>query len=573
VESAIRVANVVVYAALGLVAVRFALRHRTPAAAWAATTFAVLGATVVVTSVVPAVEPAAERWTPAAIYLDVVVLLLGVFPYLLHRFSRALRGRATLLDRLADAGLVAMAAWTLAAPPFPPEGADQPGWFQLYTMAFLVWWVALLGGVSVRLWRLGAGQPGIVRGRMRLMAVAALLMNLALLASVLASGAESLRPVTAILGWAAAAGFLLGMQPVAGLRTLWRARDEVALREAEVGLLTAADAESAAEAVVGAAAAVIGGAGARVEAADGRLLAHVGDVDGDGITVSGRRSTVTVAPSRLTPVLGHGEEALLRQLCTHLDLALGRLEALEESEAARTRAEQANIDLQHLVYGVSHDLRNPLVTITGFLQLLEREQDLTERSQMLVERMTASARYMQGLVDDLLQLSRVGHADVEREDVALGPVVRGVAEDLAMRYPELSVEVGSLPTVRMNAVRVRQVFANLLENAARYARPDGGAVSVRVSATTGDGWATVDVTDDGRGIPLDQRDRVFQIFQRLDGFDATSEGSGIGLTMCRRIVGDVGGSIHVADAVEGTTMRMTLPLAGRPAARPVRTPA
>ncbi len=564
-DTAIQVVGVVVYGLLMLAALSFARQQRSRAATWAALTFADLELIVVLGAIAPDVQPTGGRLTGEALYQDLTVLLLTVFPYLLHRFVRALRPRTGALERIIDVGLAGMVAWTLLAPPLPAADVERPAWVLAFTGVFLLWWTVVFASVAWQLWRMGRDQPGIVRNRMRLMGSAAILMNLALMASVFAGpDADAItRLLTAALGWTSGLLFLVGIMPPPSLRLLWRNIDEGALRVAESGLLGARSRTEAAEAVVGAAAWLVGGSSSTITDVTGETLAHVGTVheSGDPLVVRGTNSVVRVVPGRLSPVLGQGEQDLLAQLCTHLDLALTRIEALAESERLRAEAERSTEDLQQLVYGVSHDLRNPLVTITGFLKLLERQEGLTDHSTMLIERINASAAYMERLVNDLLQLSRVGHADAERTDVPLGEVLEMVIADLAIRYPDLVVDVGPLPTVHMNSVRARQLFANLIENAARYAHPDGGPVHVTVSSTQSGGTAVIDVADDGEGIPEDQRERVFQIFQRLRGFDTRSSGTGIGLTMCRRIVVEVGGTIAVADSPGGTTMRITMPTA------------
>ena len=283
------------------------------------------------------------------------------------------------------------------------------------------------------------------------------------------------------------------------------------------------------------------------------------------------RSTVVVHRSRLTPVFSEGEEVLLRQLCGHLDLALDRISAFEASERALREAERANTELSQLVYGVSHDLRNPLVTVLGFLDFItDDETPLSDTQIMALERITISARYMEGLIDDLLQLSRVGRTDNDPKPVAIAPLIEDIRTDLVPRFPDLDIRVAGDADVLINEVRARQLFINLLENAARH----GGRSPLHVTVTCvsiDDGMATIEVADDGVGIPDEHRDRVFQIFQRLDRFDARTKGSGIGLTMCRKITEDVGGGIVIADSTSGTTFRITLPAVppGQPSPGPL----
>jgi|GEM_PF-2682809 len=567
----------VVYGTLAVVATMFWRRRRTVPSAWLAATFVVLGGVVLQGALVsPPADPPAQ-FSPWEVYTDVIVVGLLGFPYLLHRFVRSLRPTRRLSGTLADVGMAGIVVLTFAMPAFPADGDFTPAQ-QIAQVVMLSWWAVLLASVSWVLWRAGRGRPGIIRSRMRLMSVAALLINLGLLGSVLgdAEGQNAAYIITQVLGWASAGAFLLAFEPPLFVRRSWRAKEETALRVAESRLVAATSATEAANAIVDAAAALVGGHAAEVRDADGAVLARStserdDDPVDDRLEVRLSRSTVVVHRSRLTPVFSEGEEVLLRQLCGHLDLALDRISAFEASELALREAERANTELSQLVYGVSHDLRNPLVTVLGFLDFItDDETPLSDTQIMALERITISARYMEGLIDDLLQLSRVGRTDNDPKPIAIAPLVEDIRTDLVPRFPDLDISVAGDADVLINEVRARQLFINLLENAARH----GGRSPLHVTVTCvliDDGMATIEVADDGVGIPDEHRDRVFQIFQRLDRFDARTKGSGIGLTMCRKITEDVGGGIVIADSTSGTTFRITLPAVppGQPSPGPL----
>lgn len=130
------------------------------------------------------------------------------------------------------------------------------------------------------------------------------------------------------------------------------------------------------------------------------------------------------------------------------------------------------------------------------------------------------------------------------------------------RHPDVHVEVQTDASVLMNPLRARQLFTNLLDNAACHGGTRPLTVTIRSQSPSG-GSVAVEVADDGVGIPEADRERIFQIFQRLKGFDASAPGSGIGLTMCRRIVEDAGGTIDVGGADRGAMFRVRLPVASR----------
>jgi signal transduction histidine kinase len=174
--------------------------------------------------------------------------------------------------------------------------------------------------------------------------------------------------------------------------------------------------------------------------------------------------------------------------------------------------------------------------------------------------MGRSAEYMQALIQDLLELSRIGRVQTESSDVDLGVLVTEVSEAARAAHRGLVVASEPLPVVRMNPVRARQLFTNLVENAARHGgRPD---VCVRISGrAVGAEAVEIAVADDGVGIPEEYRERVFGVFERLEARDANSSGTGMGLAICRKIVEQVGGEIRVVPSTAGTEIRLTLPLA------------
>ena len=566
--------NLVVYGGLAVVAVAYWARRHTEPSAWLAATFTTLGLVVLLSAVGPDTgDPATPppQFSALEIWVDVVSVVLLTFPYLLYRFARSLRpGPTSTAGRVVDGAMLAIAVGMFLLPPL--GGADPSTFVNVVVLLLLSWWGGLLFWSATSMFRAGAGRPGVVRKRMRLMAVAASLMALALLAgSALEAvlGETGRQVLSATLGFTSAGGFLIAFEPPRVLRRLWRGREEEAQREAERGLVSALTAQEAAAAIVDTAAALVGGEAAEVLDAEGARLAVSGDVEAftaEGVAreevvldVRSPNSRVRVFRSPLTPMFGSGEEELLHQLCGHLDLALARVRAMDDREQALRQLERANTELTQLVYGVSHDLRNPLVTVLGFLGLMaDDEGELSETQALALERITISARYMEGLIDDLLQLSRIGRTDSTPSAVDLHKLAGDIAEDLQVRYPDLRPTVSCQAVVSINQVRARQLLTNLMENAARHGRV--APLELQVTAERlEDGRLAVDVTDNGVGIPEADRDRVFEIFQRLEGFDASSKGSGIGLTMCRRIAEDLGGSLELVEVPSGTTFRVELP--------------
>jgi PAS domain S-box-containing protein len=236
-------------------------------------------------------------------------------------------------------------------------------------------------------------------------------------------------------------------------------------------------------------------------------------------------------------------------------------EAYERERQARFELERVNQELESFVYTVSHDLNTPLISIVGFLEFFQTDyrDAIPEDGKFYLDRMYSSARYMQALIRDLLELSRVGRVQTTEEVVDLQAIISEVAEQVRSANPRLEVEVGDLPSVSMNPLRGRQLFANLLQNAARYA---GSQPKVTVtSLSSSNGEVEISVADNGPGIPPEFREKIFGVFERLSPRETDTEGTGIGLAICKRIVESHGGRIWVEDVPEGTDMRILLPKA------------
>ncbi len=211
---------------------------------------------------------------------------------------------------------------------------------------------------------------------------------------------------------------------------------------------------------------------------------------------------------------------------------------------------------------VAHDLRNPLAAIDGWAAMVAEEiesgQPPLEMTTQLIDRVRSSTARMRGLIGDLL-----AHATSDSRELELGPVdVRALVLDVARaRHAEREIDCGELPPVLGDPVLLRQVVDNLLGNALKYVAP-GERPQVSVRGRTAGDQVTLEVADEGIGVPPGQHERVFEEFHRAHR--AGYEGSGLGLAICRRIVVRHGGTIVAGDNPRGrgTVFRVTLPAAG-----------
>ncbi|GAA4366827.1 GAF domain-containing sensor histidine kinase [Nocardioides caricicola] len=229
-----------------------------------------------------------------------------------------------------------------------------------------------------------------------------------------------------------------------------------------------------------------------------------------------------------------------------------RVVDLLELELRTRELKRSNEQLAAFAGQVSHDLRNPLTAVSMALKTIdddieagpERDDDLA----FLIRRAIGGADRMELLIRDLLSFARVG-GELRRLPVDFDAVLEDVRTDLATALVGATLVAGDLPTVTGDPVQLRAVLQNLVANAAKFTRP-GEPAHIEVAAEDlGDRWR-VEVRDCGPGVPADQRERVFLPLARVD---ESIDGSGIGLTTCRRIVEAHGGRIGLSEAPGGGT--------------------
>ena len=241
-------------------------------------------------------------------------------------------------------------------------------------------------------------------------------------------------------------------------------------------------------------------------------------------------------------------------------------ETLELEIGERKQAEEAlkrsNADLEEFTYSVSHDLKEPLRGIEAFGTFLAEDykDDLDKQGKRYIEILQDSAVRMKHLIEDLLELSRVGRVQEEPVPTAVGPLLEDLRRDLDFALQEKNVDLRiqpDLPTIACDEVRIRQVFQNLISNAIKF--NDKAQPVVEIACSQDDGVTTFSVRDDGMGIDDQYYDRIFSIFQRLNRRE-DYEGTGVGLALCKRIVEGYGGRMWVESMPgKGSTFFFTIP--------------
>ncbi len=252
--------------------------------------------------------------------------------------------------------------------------------------------------------------------------------------------------------------------------------------------------------------------------------------------------------------------------------ALLRLRSAERAlSAANDRLQQlnqelrrSNEDLKQFAFSASHDLQEPLRTVTSFASLLERAAapKLTGKEKEYLHFIVEGSRRMRTLINDLLSYSQVGHEPDSSQVVDLNSVLPWALENLRDGITQSDAQITSdpLPSVMGDEAQLGQVFQNLIGNAIKYGRP-GVKPAIHVSATQENSYWLIRVVDNGIGIDARDWQLIFSAFKRLHGKEIP--GTGLGLAVCRKVVEAHGGKIWVHSAVgEGSTFSFTLPVAG-----------
>ena len=265
---------------------------------------------------------------------------------------------------------------------------------------------------------------------------------------------------------------------------------------------------------------------------------------------------------------GHGRTQFLLAISTDIterklaEQAIHELNAALETKAAQLQ--ESNRELESFSYSVSHDLRAPLRAIDGFALMIEEDyvDRLDSEGRRYLSVIRENARRMGGLIDDLLELSRVGRLPVTAREINVDSLVRELAAELTHGQSTIAeVQIESLPPARGDPGLLRQVWTNLLSNALKYSGKNPRP-RIQVSGRQTARESSYSIRDNGVGFDMAYADKLFGVFQRLHRADEF-DGTGVGLAIVQRVVARHGGRVWAEGRVdEGATFSFALPRGG-----------
>jgi signal transduction histidine kinase len=261
---------------------------------------------------------------------------------------------------------------------------------------------------------------------------------------------------------------------------------------------------------------------------------------------------------------------LLRTFATQSSLAIQNARLFREIEEKSRQLEVASQHKSEFLANMSHELRTPLNAIIGFSEVLTDRMfgELNEKQEEYLKDIYASGTHLLSLINDILDLSKIeaGRMELELTDfhlpTALDNALMLVRERAGRRSITLQTSVDeTLGEVQADERKIRQVVLNLLSNAIKFT-PEGGRIEV--AAVSKDGLAEVSVSDTGVGIAPEDQEKVFEEFRQVGTAEKKVEGTGLGLTLCRKFVELHGGRIWVkSQEGVGSTFTFTIPVRRR----------
>lgn len=267
---------------------------------------------------------------------------------------------------------------------------------------------------------------------------------------------------------------------------------------------------------------------------------------------------LVVAPERK---ITDDELRLLESVVHQIGVSIDNSKLYKEANIRQKQLQRMNKELENFIYLISHDLKTPVISIQGLIDIFldELKQPLTQEENKYFKAIQECANRMESLIQNLLEFSRLGQVPLRPEEINLNELIDEIMNDFKFKIEQYKVKVtfpDDLPTLPVDRFRFKLAMANLIDNALKYSRQDVDSFLRIECREEHDRWLFT-FADNGIGIAKIYYERVFNLFERLI---RNPPGSGLGLAMVRRIVKMHGGSIWI-DSKEGEGSRFffTLP--------------
>lgn len=268
--------------------------------------------------------------------------------------------------------------------------------------------------------------------------------------------------------------------------------------------------------------------------------------------------------------LAPGDKVLITAVCNQGADTWRRTQLVKELEAARVKTEIEQLR-SALLSSVSHDLKSPLAAMMGAaesLQLLDQQLEPQDRTE-LMETIVQESRRLDSYIQNLLDMTRLGYGalKIERDWVSIADIVGSALTRLKRYYPSVKTAThftDAAPVLYVHAALIEQALFNILENAARFTPPDE---KIDVTIATNDQRCAIAIEDRGPGIPEELREKIFDMFFVVADGDKKKQNTGMGLAICRGMIGAHGGSVQAMSGAQnkGTRFVVELPMDVPPA--------
>lgn len=260
----------------------------------------------------------------------------------------------------------------------------------------------------------------------------------------------------------------------------------------------------------------------------------------------------------------------IRMLGAHNDLtAVKRAQVLASKEAhlanhALELAQEANDELKAFAYGLSHDLKAPMNTISRILgEITEDEDALNDKHKFLLEAGKDTVERMQTLLENLVNYTRMTERYAHIDEISMGEVVQEVLARMQdeIQACEAEVNLDEIPNLNVSQQQIGMVMEHLISNALKYKKPDvAPIIDISSRHNTDKNMYEISVTDNGIGIASGHHHQIFEMFSRLHRYDEV-KGSGMGLAICKRVLTNHAGEISVKSTRgEGATFTIGIPI-------------